>query len=133
MIFGCHAFISENEPSVQNTVSVIVSTNHAGEVHGVTSDATSGAVAPASTVKTSACVTNITSVSRSGRFAANALFSNHKICPIKNSDATNVSHSPRPSDSSRQSNFPRMATPASTNAQQIHTVQPGCRRARTAT
>ena len=125
--------MSENEPSVQNTVNTTVSATHAGDVHGVTSAATSGAVAPASTTNTTASVTNITSVSRSGRFPAKAFFSSHRICPMKNSDASNVSHSPRPNDSSRQSNRPRIATPASTSAQQTHTVQPGCRRSRTAT
>jgi len=92
----------------------------------------SGATAIIAVVNMAALTPNITSVIFPARLPAYALFSRQKIGPMKKSELTSVSISPRPRRMVRQSKWPRMATPTRTSPQQIQTVGGGLRRCRIA-
>tara|TARA_B110000305_G_scaffold18819_2_gene17359 strand:- start:8275 stop:8640 length:366 start_codon:yes stop_codon:yes gene_type:complete len=109
-------------------VSAKVNPHHAGEANGATSAWALGVVATLNAVKTTACTRNITNVIGTTRFATNSARSSMRICPIKNTEANNVSDSPRPNRIAPQSNCPSTATPASTSAQDNQTDAPGFRR-----
>ena len=75
---------------------------------------------------------NITNVIGNTRFALKSFRASVRICPMKNTEAINVSVSPRPNRNVCQSNRPSTPPPTITSSTQTQILTPGFLRQRTA-